>query len=125
MINLKSETTNLVLEKLGENALQRLNTFTQWQDGWSGPESLAIKQATLDNLYLFLISYQSYSQRILSLFLTPEGNLSIEWRDSEHGTIVWECAPTCISLWRESMGCDNSITATNEEELATLWHNIK
>lgn len=65
---------------LGENGLQRLRHFRLLPTGWDGRDAMPLDILSLRSLSSFF-SASRISPDGLGLFLTPSGNLSVNWED--------------------------------------------
>lgn len=105
-----------IRNKLDKNALDRIDLFENYQDGWNNGAGKKLSKASIASLEMFLRAREGKID-LASIFLTPNGNLELLWKDINGNEVELEFFPDKISSYIESSNIETDFKLNEIDSL--------
>ena len=86
---------------LGENGCERFEEFLSYPKGWDFGAGMPLSPVSVAVMEWFLSSFPGFINGTPTLFLTQEGNLQLDWDDTNGECVSLEFYPDRISYYIE------------------------
>lgn len=109
----REDLTRAVSENLGEHAAERFRRFMDYPDGWDHGCGRRLDPGSID-AFLRLLRMTDLPTANVGLFMSPDGNVVINWESPTDDFIEIEIEPETLEVYLGSE--DREITVPLDEE---------
>lgn len=117
--------TDRIRDFLGERGVERLEKLMLLEDGWDCGRGEAFSRLSLALLDYFLVLFKTREDKPRSVFLTPEGNIELQWEDEKGNDIVVEFAGEKFEYYFESAGDEGMFPWKDAKSLISRIEEIE